>query len=288
MISPGHLPNISPMAAKRLFVLLLAGLLLALLVTGCAVNRTAAITRIALLAPFEGRYREVGYDLLYAARLALSEGGYTGIELLPIDDGGNTTNAVAHARALALNPTVQIVLVAGYPATDPAVQAAFADLPVLVIGQWGATPASDQVLMLAGSSEPVPRLDVLDAAALPAPVTGGEVFALQQFPQLRADLSGITISTSAALPDVAFTERYLASDQFVKPPGLLVTLAYDATHIAAQAVQSGSDRTQALAALKATTYSGINGAIQFENGYWLNAPVYHYRYNAAEQLELAN
>ena len=70
------------MAAKRLFVLLIT-----LLVTGCAVNRTAEITRIALLAPFEGRYREVGYDLLYAARLALREGGYTGIEILPANLG---------------------------------------------------------------------------------------------------------------------------------------------------------------------------------------------------------
>ncbi len=41
-----------------------------MLLSACAVKRTPTIYRIALLAPFEGRYREIGYNALYAARMA--------------------------------------------------------------------------------------------------------------------------------------------------------------------------------------------------------------------------
>ena len=41
-----------------------------LLVALTACGGTPPVMRLALLAPFEGRYREVGYQALYAARLA--------------------------------------------------------------------------------------------------------------------------------------------------------------------------------------------------------------------------
>ncbi|MCS7070642.1 MAG: hypothetical protein NZM00_03995, partial [Anaerolinea sp.] len=66
---------------KKVFALIAIALL-----TGCTVHQTAP--RIALIAPFEGRYREVGYNALYAARLALAD-AESGVQLLPLDDGGS-------------------------------------------------------------------------------------------------------------------------------------------------------------------------------------------------------
>lgn len=262
-------------------------LLLCLSASACAVIQTPPVYRIALLAPFEGRYREVGYDLLYAARLALNEGGYANIELLPMDNGGSIKIARERAAALAANPAVKVAMIAGYAAVETSTQAAFGDMPIIVIGHWGAQPTTERVFILANHEldtqfDAPPQIGVTEAAEYPAPVTGSEVFALKQFPLLRDNLSAITILSSATLPAAAFTERYLASDLFVPPPGLLVTLAYDATHIAAQSINAS--RAQVHEGLQQIEYSGINGTIRFQDGYWANAPINAYRYDDNRQL----
>ena len=72
--------------------------------------------KIGLVAPFEGRYRYVGYDLIYAVRLALREanalggvGGYS-VELVAYDDGADPVMAVEQARKLAVDPAVVAVV----------------------------------------------------------------------------------------------------------------------------------------------------------------------------------
>ncbi|MCJ7548609.1 MAG: ABC transporter substrate-binding protein, partial [Anaerolineae bacterium] len=53
------------------------------------------IVKVGLVAPFEGSYRHVGYDAVYAARLAVREinaaGGIAGrqLELVAYDDRGD-------------------------------------------------------------------------------------------------------------------------------------------------------------------------------------------------------
>ncbi len=68
--------------------------------------------KIGLVAPFEGRYRPLGYDAIYAVRLAVRQvnasggvGGYR-VELVAYDDGGDPGAAVRQARLLALDPSV--------------------------------------------------------------------------------------------------------------------------------------------------------------------------------------
>jgi ABC-type branched-subunit amino acid transport system substrate-binding protein len=76
------------------------------------------VIKFGLVAPFEGRYRPVGYDAIYAARLAVRErnaaggvGGYR-VEVVAYDDGGDAQTAVERARQLALDP--QVVAVIGH------------------------------------------------------------------------------------------------------------------------------------------------------------------------------
>jgi ABC-type branched-subunit amino acid transport system substrate-binding protein len=68
--------------------------------------------KIGLVAPFEGRFRYVGYDVIYAVRMAVREanaaggvGGYS-VELVAYDDGADPAMAVQQVRKLAVDPTV--------------------------------------------------------------------------------------------------------------------------------------------------------------------------------------
>lgn len=85
-------------------------LLSALVLVGCTV--TKPIIKIGLVAPFEGSYRDVGYDALYGVKLALREwneaGGVKGymVELVALDDGGDPAQAPAQVSELILDPLV--------------------------------------------------------------------------------------------------------------------------------------------------------------------------------------
>ncbi len=83
------------------------------LLTACQFPGTVRPTvKIGLVAPFEGRYRYVGYDVIYAVRLALREanaaGGVAGysVELAAYDDGADPAMATEQARKLAADPAV--------------------------------------------------------------------------------------------------------------------------------------------------------------------------------------
>ena len=68
--------------------------------------------KIGLVAPFEGRYRYIGYDVIYGARLAAREinasggvGGYS-VELVAYDDGADLAAASLCARKFAADDAV--------------------------------------------------------------------------------------------------------------------------------------------------------------------------------------
>ncbi len=254
-------------------------LLLLLILCGCTLNRPAAISRLALLAPFEGRYREVGYDAYYAVKLALADSGGTDIELLAVDDGGSVATAVDRAHALQRDPLVKAVLVLGDDAANAQTQQAFTTLPVLIVGDWSSQPQAANIFVLASQQatsliSPFAQVGVTAAASLQAPIVGGDIFALRQFPLLATSTAGIRILSSGSLPDATFRDRYLKSASFVPEPGLLTTLTYDAANMAVQVIHQSDPR----AVLASMTYNGLNGAIHFANGYWVNAPIHYYCY----------
>jgi ABC-type branched-subunit amino acid transport system substrate-binding protein len=87
---------------------------------------TQPVIKIGLVAPFEGRFRAIGYEAVYAARLAIREinarGGVRGyrIELVALDDRGEAGRASEAAQQLIIDP--QVVAVIGHyrPATSAA------------------------------------------------------------------------------------------------------------------------------------------------------------------------
>lgn len=260
------------MAVRRFVVLCL------FLLSGCGmVNQQPTVIKIALLAPFEGRYRDVGYDALYASRLAIADSGYNHIDLLAIDDGGSVSSAIDRAHAIQNDPAIAMTLILGIHAADSEVQAAFGDHPLLIIGHWNAHPTGENVSMLASRdidthlSNPQPT-SITALSDLETPLIGSELLALKQIPMLLEDLSGITILSSATLPDAEFTQRYIDSDNFAPQPNLLASLTYDSTRLAIESVVDESP-------LSDIVYEGIHGAISFDaDGYWQDAPMHEYHY----------
>jgi hypothetical protein len=261
----------------------LAGLLFLSFLTmpfigACSGVRDGAISRIALLAPFEGRYREIGYNAFYAVKLAIQD-EHSGIELLAVDDGGSVQSATDRARALARDPLVKVVIALGHSATQPETQTAFGDKPVLIVGDWGAKPGTAMVFMLTNPSlrdrvTTHPIDDVTHISLNESPILGGDVLGLSQVPLLTHNTELITVISSASLPDSGFTQRYLSSAEFVPEPGLLATLTYDAAQLALEAAMSSNP----LSYMTHTDYEGINGRIRFVDGYWVDAPIYCYGY----------
>ncbi len=73
--------------------------------------------KIGLSAPFEGRYRDLGYEVLYAVRLAVRErndmggvGGCALVEMVALNDFNEPQEAVFQAHKMHADPDVMAVL----------------------------------------------------------------------------------------------------------------------------------------------------------------------------------
>lgn len=126
--------------------------------------------KIGLVAPFEGRYRYVGYDVFYAVRLALHEaneaggtGGYY-VELVAYDDGADVVMAVEQARKLAADPEVVAAIGHFREETTGAASSAYAEAGIPLVAPAVLDPAlteGDGAVF-----RPGPDADVLAAALL--------------------------------------------------------------------------------------------------------------------------
>lgn len=93
-------------------------LLCLVLLAGCSFPGSVKPTvKIGLSAPFEGLYRDLGYEALYGARLAVRERNAAGgvgqrflVELVALNDFGEADKAVEQARKMAVDPQVLGVL----------------------------------------------------------------------------------------------------------------------------------------------------------------------------------
>lgn len=129
--------------AVILLLLSLAGLFL----TACA--GVEPVVKIGLVAPFEGRQRALGYDAIYAARLAIREvnavGGVGGVRvaLVALDDGGSPELARQAAASLVVDPDVVAIVGHGLPPVTDVARPVYrqGQLPLLPLGQEPFVPA---------------------------------------------------------------------------------------------------------------------------------------------------
>jgi branched-chain amino acid transport system substrate-binding protein len=107
------------MSEGRCTLALSLGVLLILgwLISSCAgLGGTRPVVKIGLVAPFEGLHRHLGYDVLYAVKLAVrgrnaagGVGGYM-VELVALDDGSDPAQAPLQARKMIVDSGVMGVI----------------------------------------------------------------------------------------------------------------------------------------------------------------------------------
>jgi hypothetical protein len=226
----------------------------AALVGGCGFGQVPHTARFALLAPFEGEYRYIGYNALYAAQLAFQEAG-TWSALLAVDDGGTLELAAERAAALKRDSSVVGVVVVGPFSTQARIQAQLSGIPLVIAGSWNAVPLYPHVVQLAPSVQSMPQL-------------------LNSISDERADHprapAGTRFLSAGVLPDDEYTLRYQALNPYTPSPNTYATLVTDAFALLIESHRSGTP-------LRSTAIHGINGHIAFDaQGFWLNASAFVY------------
>lgn len=98
-----------------------------LLLASCCTGLPPTV-KIGLSAPFEGRDRDLGYEVLHAVRLAVRQrneaGGAGGalVEMVALNDFNEGAEAVMQARKMAIDPGV-LAVVGGWTANTAAAAA---------------------------------------------------------------------------------------------------------------------------------------------------------------------
>jgi len=116
-------------------------ILLFSLMVGC--SRSPTIVKVALVGPFTGRYREIGYDVIYSSRLAIRNFNQSRDEsdirlaLVALDDFGEPQTAEKNAQALSLDNKVVAVVGHWLPETTQIAQRVYVQhgLPLISTGQ---------------------------------------------------------------------------------------------------------------------------------------------------------
>jgi ABC-type branched-subunit amino acid transport system substrate-binding protein len=310
-------------AGKRATHLISQGVywVLSLLLSAC-ISATRPVVKIALVAPFEGRYREVGYEVIYAVRLAVREantnGGVAGssVELMAFDDSGDPEMAVAQARKAAADP--QVVAALGHWRESTTLAAApeyaSAGLPLLATTSALNLPASSFRLWLTEAVYadalrpalhcPLPCDSLEDLSWLltqPLPATrkaivaGPPVWGQPQFAQLAGDYAeAVHVITPAPLPvdssDPSFADRYRAISNGVEPRFNAV-LAYDAARLLLEAIardiqaNGQPSRAGVAAALAQSGYTGLSGHFSFDSAHnWEEGKGWVYQWREGEMI----
>lgn len=255
---------------------LLFSAMLMTIISACSIVKTQPISKIALVAPFEGQYREIGYDALYSIRLAFAESNTIGIDLLAIDDGGTVELATQRIEALNRDPSIIAIIALGQFSTSPEAQSALDSKPMLIVGYWGHLASNTSSYLLAPSNIELLLDNSVSEADL---IFGGELLSLSQTLLFPEDIESLRIVSSSTLPTETFRENYLSSAEFVPEPSLFATLTYDATNIVVESLLTNTPISE-------IEYEGINGLFRFEDNYWVDAPVYIYQYDNSGMMEI--
>ncbi len=264
------------------------------LVISACLPVTRPVLKVALVAPFEGRYRDVGYEVTFAYRLAIQEvnraggaGGYS-IEMLSLDDAGDAAMAAEQARKVSTDP--QVVAVVGHwlDATTRAAAPIYeaAGIPLLATGTTAKLPPSTlrlwyTVQEYAGAEAATPHcplpcdsLEALSGVAVQPAGAGPVMWQQPQFLSLAGALAeGAATIAPAPLPadshDPSFAERYRPM-AFGTEPRSNAVLAYDAARLVFDAIERAvakngkATRAGVAEALAQSNFEGIGGPIKFD------------------------
>lgn len=258
-----------PSVPLSLLLSLTLSLCLALLLTACAAS-TQPVVKIGLVAPFEGRYRHIGYEAVYAARLAIREinarGGIDGqrIELVALDDRGEPGKAVTAARQLALDP--QVVAVVGHlqPDSTDAALKIYCEAGLPVIAMESAAKACDGAYVMGSAPRDRWRED--------------QMIFVSNVP----DPNGLSTAQD-------FVKNYNAIPIDGARAGPIALQTYDAMNLLFAAIARAEriDRGGVQAALRQSDFSGLGAKYTFDQlGNLLDPQTYVFEYDKNRQPHL--
>ena len=260
---------------------------IAFLFLSACIPVTRPVVKIGLVAPFEGRYRDTGYAVIYAVRLAVREANQSGVagysvELLALDDSGATDMAATQARKMAADP--EVVGVVGHWLDDTTLAAApkyaAEDMPFLAAT---AAPALAAPAFRLWPTEASLQSNIgSQKSEVSGPLSWG------QTPFFDAGGGAALFVAPAPMPadsaDGAFADRFRAISKGVEPNAYSV-LAYDAARLLFDAIardvkaHGKPSRAGVSAALLESDYAGLSGHISFDaNRNWAEAQGWVYRY----------
>lgn len=288
----------------RRAILALAVLLLAI-APACAASLAPLPTvKIALVAPFEGRFAAVGYEAFPALRIALREqiaaGGIGGfqVEFVAYNDNADPAQAARMARNVVLDESV--VAVIGHYRLDTTLAALSvytqAGLPVVAPGIPTDLLPEDSLLFRMGA--PTARLRVPQSCQIDAALER-EILAV--LPDLQssgvqrlfaARVAGKCFATDAPYPrDWPAAQRALSTFPNVSggfQPGPRSISTYDAACLILSALQAEAragrrpGRAELARALSTVTCAGLLGPIRFDaHNTMVNPSVWVYRFDSS-------
>jgi ABC-type branched-subunit amino acid transport system substrate-binding protein len=248
---------------------LLLAVSLSLLLAACTAS-TQPVVKIGLVAPFEGRYRSIGYEAIYAARLAIREinarGGIDShrVELVALDDRGEPEKAITAARQLVLDP--QVVAVIGHlrPDSSDAAMKVYceAGLPVIII-ESAAQACESAFLLGSAPRDRWPEDQLAFVSNVPDP---GSLSAAQEFVK---NYNAIPIDGTRAGP--------------------IALQTHDAMSLLFEAIDQAEriDRDGVQAALRQIGFSGLGAHYAFDQqGQLIDPKTYVFEYDQDQQPQL--
>jgi ABC-type branched-subunit amino acid transport system substrate-binding protein len=248
---------------------LILSITLTFLLTACTAS-TQPVVKIGLVAPFEGRYRPIGYEAIYAARLAIREinarGGIAGhrIELVALDDRGEPEKALIAARQLTLDP--QVVAVIGHYRPDSSAAAmkiyCEAGLPVITI-ESATSPCEGAFVLGSAPRDRWPEDQLIFVSNVPDP---NGLIAAQDFVK---NYNAIPIDGTRAGP--------------------IALQTYDALSLVFEAIDRGErlDREGLQAALRQIDFTGLGAKYTFDpQGNLIDPQTYVFEYDKDRQPRL--
>lgn len=295
------------MSARRLATALLCLLTL----VGC-LQTSPRLIKIGLVAPFEGRYREIGVDVIPAARLAVREWAEMNadadiaIELVAYDDAGDPSQAEAQARKVIADPDVAVVI--GHWRDDttmaalPIYNGAGIPLITLVADEletagilFNLSPTRDALIAAAsdwgnqnGENLVLSKTQnrILDEPAT-GNLIGDETWGLRQFYNLVPDsaenhyfISAYSMPADSVDPlsngqeAVGFVSAFEAGS-LGAPPGLYSSAAYEATWVALDWIAQQYD---------IATSAPMRNSLRFgDDGRRAQAPIYLYQWKNGQR-----
>lgn len=175
ILKTDNLTNFFQKLALRTLKIYWAGIALLLLsaCAGMSLGGAPPTIKIGLVSPFEGLHRPLGYQALFAVKLALQErnaaGGINGhqIELVALNDFDDPAEAQVQARVLAADPDVLGVVGHFSAATTRAAMPVYQGASLAMSIPWTAHPIDAQagvVSVAANSVETAKRLETLALA----------------------------------------------------------------------------------------------------------------------------